>query len=164
MKDIIRTVPKQTEEQGVKDTCPNLIFVKSRFSMINENQWFSNRKPWSYKYFLNYVPSNALYPAGGLKTSNEVHDKLFEEKVTLFFFFFFFIPYLTSTHTLQVVIINYSSNINKLLISLIKIDGCCNLKYFSSYQFHYSLLSDSILSTSCIPHRVQSAGQISQVK
>ena len=29
--------------------------------------------------------------------------------------------------------------INKLLISLIQIDGCYNLKYFFLYQFHYSL-------------------------
>ena len=35
----------------------------------------------------------------------------------------------------QIVIINYSSNITSLLISLIKIDGCYN---FLFYQFHYS--------------------------
>ena len=42
-------------------------------------------------------------------------------------------------YTLQVVTINYySSNINKLLISLIKIDGCYNLNLFFLYQFHNS--------------------------
>ena len=35
----------------------------------------------------------------------------------------FHIPYLTYPYTLQIVVINYSSNINQLLISLIKIDG-----------------------------------------
>ena len=34
--------------------------------------------------------------------------------------------------------INLSSSINKLLTSLIKIDGCYNSKYFSFHQFHYS--------------------------
>ena len=41
-------------------------------------------------------------------------------------------------YTLQVVAVNYySSNINKLLISLIQIDGCYSLIFFL-HQFHYS--------------------------
>ena len=51
----------------------------------------------------------------------------------------FFVFLIWRRYILQIVTINYySSNINNLLISLIQIEGCYNLKYFSLHRFHYS--------------------------
>ena len=54
--------------------------------------------------------------------------------------------------------INYYSN--KLLISLIQIDGCCNLEKKISVSVSLLVLSDFILSTFCIPHRGQSVSLV----
>ena len=59
-------------------------------------------------------------------------------EISFNFFFFYSLLNVDIHYTLQIVIISYSSNINKLLISLIKIDGCYNLKYFLFHWFHYS--------------------------
>ena len=84
-----------------------------------------------------------------------------------FIFFFFFIPYLVSIYNTNRTINYYTSNYysinyysNKLLISLIQIDGCCNLEKKISVSVSLLVLSDFIPSTFCIPHRGQSVSLV----